>query len=268
MMRDPYLIQEILFENDNKKSNIIKINDVPKFDIEDFDLLEPKQFTKYTNTIENICRTSFEYRQLINYLRDNMNMNKCAFFDNVTNADSYKIKIHVHHEPFTLYDIVKTVFNKRQALRESLSVNMVAQEVMYLHYTLLVGLIPLSETVHELVHGNYLFVPMNKVFGNINFFIERYEKYFDDELQLNLEKVKEYTKVYNQELYKNKRLLEKKYLYLNIENQQLPNYQDIIDKLNSRMDEVKHSQEQLHAVYKLGECDENNKKIIMIREVV
>lgn len=266
-MRDPFEIKEILFDNDPNPSHIYKIPSVPKFDVEDYDLMEPKDFQKYMKNIENICRGSFEYRQLTNYLRDNTNMNQCAFFQNVSNENNFKIKIHIHHEPFTLYDIVRTIYNKRVRMRHSLNENQVAEEVMYLHYSLLVGLIPLSETIHELVHANYLFVPMDKVFGNIERFITMYEPYFEPELRLQLDKVRKYTSIYNEDLAKNIRLLDRNYLYLDMSDiYQLPSYDSIVEKMNQRIDTLRQQESAPVIELKIGDRDEYNRKIFMVRD--
>ena len=114
-------------------NDILVFDEIPEYDTQDYDVFNEKDFKKYISDIENICRTSFEYRQFVNYLREYMDMNKCSFFQNVTNSDTFKIKIHLHHSPFTLYDIVMTIFNKRMFDHESLEVEMVAKEVMYIH---------------------------------------------------------------------------------------------------------------------------------------
>ena len=87
------------------------------------------------------------------YLRNYMNMDHCAFFKGVSNFDTTGIKIHVHHSPITLYEIVVIIMDKRKFYNESLDIEMVAKEVIYVHYCALIGLIPLCQTVHKLVHS-------------------------------------------------------------------------------------------------------------------
>ncbi len=204
-MRDPYELKEV--EYSGQKLSVIEIDYIPEYDLEDYDLMDSKEFNKYIFSIEKIVRGSFEYRQLITFLRENMDMisiekivrgsfeyrqlitflrenmdmNKCSFYENVNNIDTCKIKIHIHHHPFTLYDICLMVYNKRSFYGESLEEEMVAKEVMFLHYNLMVGLIPLAETVHELVHNNYLFIPLDKVMGNYQQFINMYEDFMSPE---------------------------------------------------------------------------------------
>ena len=175
----------------------IVFDDIPEYDTQDYDIFDDKDFKKYIGDIEKICRTSFEYRQFVNYLREYMNMNKCSFFSNVTNSESFKIKIHLHHCPFTLYDICMTVFNKRNFYGESLEVEMVAKEVMYIHYFLMVGIIPLAETVHELVHSQILFIPIDNVLGNYSEFIEIYKEFIPEEAMERFEATMQQTIAYN-----------------------------------------------------------------------
>ena len=130
--------------------DIVKIpKDIPVMDIEDYDLFDDKEREKYINDLERHVRSSYEYRNMVQYLREYMNMNSCAFIPNITNEVNRKIKIELHHSPFTLRDICVTILNKRMKNNEMLTIESVAYEVMFVHYSLMVGLIPLSETVHQ-----------------------------------------------------------------------------------------------------------------------
>ena len=180
---------------DKKKSIYIKF--VPEFNISDYDLSNPKELSKYFKSIERICRNSRTYKKLINFLRENVDMNKCSYFKNVDNIDTYSLKIHIHHTPLTLYDIVTTVYNKRLLNHESLSEMMVAKEVMWLHYNLFVGLISLLETVHGSVHNGQAFIPTTKVYGMYKTFVKLYEPYMDKELLKVLSNMEEMSEDYD-----------------------------------------------------------------------
>ena len=52
----------------------------------------------------------------------------------------------------------------------------VSEEVMKVHYQNMVGLIPLSTTVHEIVHDGQLFIPLQAVKGNFVKFFSKYEE--------------------------------------------------------------------------------------------
>ena len=211
-MRDPDALHHFYEYTDNVP-DVIKIDNLPPFETPDYDLNDEKEMKKYLFDIERTVRNSFEYRyKWLKYLKEYVDMNQCSFYENVTNVDTSKIRIEIHHEPLSLYDIVLTVFNKRVAFRESLEVEMVAKEVMYHHFAMSIGVIPLAETVHELVHNHYLFIPTTKVFGNYKKFIQEYEPYIPLECLDSLKKIEEYTLAYDADEYK--QLLDRKYIYV------------------------------------------------------
>ena len=195
-MRNPNNIQ-VITEGNSAPSRVYKISNIPEYDYEDYNLYDPKQFKKYIDDIERNCRYSFEYNRWVYFLRENMNMNSCSIYQMVSNKETFKIKIHLHHEPITLYDMVIAVYNKRVANREPITEDMVAKEVMYQHYMLRVGLIPLSETVHELVHNQFLFVPTSAVFGKYWEFVDIYKDYMDPNTIATLEKIEAISKDFN-----------------------------------------------------------------------
>lgn len=180
-MRNPDLLNTAQDVYPDNGKTILEVKSVDDFDKLQYDFLDEKDFKKYIDDIKKLIRTSFEYRQLINCLKTEQGMNKCSFMDNVEYVPGGKVKIELHHEPFTLYDIIMAVFRKRQRNKEDTRIQCVAEEVMYLHYIGAVGLVPLSSTVHKLVHNQFLFVPTNIVMGNYNAFRNWYYNDIDPE---------------------------------------------------------------------------------------
>lgn len=240
-MRDPLNMNTIDTYNDDNYITL-SIDQIPKYDLMDWDVLsgDEKEFTKYISSIEKDVRTSFEYRQYINFLRQYLDMNCCSFFSNVNNIDNTKIKIEIHHEPLSLYDICLIVYNKRCYYRESLEEEMVAKEVMYLHYKLLVGLIPLSETVHELVHNQYLFVPTDRVLGHYKQFLDLYHDFILPEQFDILDRIENATNCYREEEYTN--VLMRNYIYLDLSGAyKLPRYEDVLQAMKNRIDYIRNN---------------------------
>ena len=134
-MRSPEALLRV--DNVYKKDGQTTL-ELPKlsyFDRVQYDLIDPKGFKRYISDIENMVRNSFEYKWFIEELKTNHGMNQCSFFENVSSEDgSRKVRIEIHHEPFTLYDIVMTVYKKRQAMGQDIRPSFVANEVMWLHY--------------------------------------------------------------------------------------------------------------------------------------
>ena len=114
-------------------------------------------------------------------------MNKCTFLDNVVADPFNHVSIELHHTPFTLYDITSAVISKRMELQESVAIYDVSNEIAWLHYMGMVGLIPVCETVHELIHNLYLFVPTFVVRGNYNAFVKYYSRWIDPYVMDNLD---------------------------------------------------------------------------------
>lgn len=222
--------------------DVIKIpENVPDFEFEDYDLMDDKDREKYIVDLERHVRSSFEYRQMVQYLREYMNMNSCAFIPNISNETSRRVRIEIHHSPFTLRDICCVILNKRMKNGEMLTIESVGYEVMFVHYSLMVGLIPLSETVHELVHTQYLFVPTDKVYGYYKAFVQTYYNYIDPELLDKLDELEKLTiaGTYN-DTYK--QVLEKKYITIDMEgNNQFEKLHELQSMLKQRLSDIKEA---------------------------
>lgn len=236
-MRD----SNINIDNYNSDPEIVSINELPEYNHKDYDLMDEKDFKKYIKDIERTIRNSMEYRSMVKFLRENMDMNKCSFYQNVNNIDTFKIKIHLHHHPFTLYDLCIIVYKKRLAYGEDIDVEDIAKEVMHLHYNMMVGLIPLAETPHELVHNKYLFIPLDRVYGAWSAF---YNMYFDfmelEYIELIRENV-ERTKTYK-ESEEELGILNKKYIYLDITGAyDIPDYNTVLEMMDKRIIEIDES---------------------------
>lgn len=248
------------FEN----AQVMVMDNIPDYDVDDYDLFNEKDFKKYIDDIERLVRSSREYREFVQYLRKYMDMNSSVFLKNVNNIETAKIKIELHHTPFTLYDIVLTVFNKRSRTRESLDVTMVAKEVAYIHYFLYVGLIPLSKTEHKLVHNQALFVPINLVLGKYDEFIEMYKQDIPEDAMSRYNTYKELTANYNQAM--NIQVLEINPTYLQMPGSDslgaysLPQLQQVMSVTQNTLSQLtqKHSH-----VYNLEDNKyDNNQKMI------
>ena len=197
----------------------INLTEIPECDIQCYCLEDNKEYEHFVKDVESQVRRSNEYKRMVSYLREYMGMDKCAFLKGVSNAENnFDIKIEIHHYPFTLRDIVDIVIRKRQYYHESITVQMVAKEVMMLHYKLLIGLIPLSQTVHELVHSSRLFIPVDKVLGRYDLFIQYYKPFCDPDQLETLDRIEKYSlEQVNPVL--NTNILETNKVYYEIEDQ-------------------------------------------------
>ena len=107
----------------------------------DWNLADQKDFKKkFLAELRNQYVDHLNTNSIFNIYVMHFNMNSCAFYRNVTNVPNPKIKIHIHHDPITLYDICTIIFRKRQTLGEPIDEESIAKEVMWNHYNGFVGL--------------------------------------------------------------------------------------------------------------------------------
>lgn len=149
--------------------------------------------TKFIKTVEQYCRKSPEYRDLMTVLKKKMDFNRCTVLKHLKCGNGKKYTIEIHHMPFTLFDIVAIIIMKREELGEELNIDFICNEVMELHYDGKVGLIPLTKTMHELYHDGQIFIPLQHVYQKYDKFAEEYGDYIDllpkckDKVQLMIE---------------------------------------------------------------------------------
>ena len=195
----------------------VKITDIPPIKRE-YNIMNDKDRIRLIKSVESIVRRSTEYKQYIKFLKDEIDMTECTFFSNVSNKNSNRISIEIHHEPFTLFDIVDIIVERFIIEDEELNPLLIADEVMGLHYKNMVGLIPLSGTVHQLVHDGKLFIPLQNVFGDYLLFLEKYSEYIPDHINEMLEvKIR-----MSKEVTLDTSILNKKFVYLEVDGFTLP----------------------------------------------
>jgi len=255
-MIDPDAIQA----QHHNLQNYIALEDVPEIEnVNPFNLDDDKEFNKYILTIKQVVRKSFEYRRYINFIRDKYGMNKDSFIEGVSNSEGFDIRIEIHHYPFSLDDIANIVYKKRCYYNENVSVWMVAKEIMSLHYKNMIGLIPLSKTVHELVHAHRLFIPINTVLGRYDLFVTYYRPFITDEQIDVLERIENYTAKQSNELLNNDIL---NYNKVNVdiknENYRLPEITNINQDMHNRIDVLKSNN------YMLPMIEDNKKEELEI----
>ena len=183
----------------------------------------PRDREKYIKTCEIIIRKSMEYKEYIKFLKENMHMDQCIVLSNLKNGDGKHYRIEIHHEPFTLFDIVETVINRRLEHGESICALKVADEVMDLHYSGMVGLIPLTVTMHELVHNGRIFVPLQFIYHNYAEFVSEYERYMNAALIEKIE-AKVNLSLHTQDIVSDS--LDIEFVYLNVDGFKFPQIPD------------------------------------------
>lgn len=242
MASEPTRIKNISMNLDKSPSEVkvLEIHYLQPYTRDEYSMEDNKELEKFIDDVEKDCRGSFEYQEMIKYFRENMNMDRCSFMSGITNKESTKMKIHIHHSPITLYEIVVTVLEKRKFYHESLEKEDVAKECVYAHYCLLIGLIPLCETIHQLVHNKYLFIPNDAVMGGYSKFIDMYSHWIPNPVKNKLERIEQHTNLYNEA--ENMGILQPNYVFVDMMGTyKLPKTSDLLDMLNNRMELIKNN---------------------------
>lgn len=137
------------------------------------DLIEigGKPLTRFIHKVEQLIRGSFELQNFTRYLRTEMEMTSCELMKEFSSED---VHIEIHHYPFTLYDLVEIALRRRSVEELPISTLALSKEVVAMHYKGLVGLVPLSKTVHDLAHAGKVFINLKRVYGDFRLFMQTY----------------------------------------------------------------------------------------------
>ena len=133
--------------------------------------------------MEKIIRKSYEYKSYINYLKQELDITRCAITPGLNQKD-LSFGLEFHHYPITLYDAVDTLTRYEFAHKGAGNLSMfdVMKTVMKEHYEGNIGLVPLSTTAHEMAHSGAIRIPASAIHGNYGKFIEKYHDYMTPEL--------------------------------------------------------------------------------------
>lgn len=134
-----------------------------------------KQMETFIKKIKNSVRGSLEYREWIDYIKNEMNINSCV----ITDENNDQVTIEIHHHPISMFSIVKAVLNDFIRAEQQFTSFDVMKEVMRLHYQNRVGYTALCTTIHEKFHNGYCDIPIESCQGDYRYLLKKYE--FDKE---------------------------------------------------------------------------------------
>lgn len=212
-------------KNNDKKSNIqvVVVKDVPEAKYRE-GLGTDVEKVQLIKRIESIVRGSGEYQDCTFFLRKYMDMNSCAFFHNISKETGSKVRVEIHHTPLTLFDIAAIVLERAIAEGDEIDDLLLAEEVTELHYDNMVGLIPLSKTLHELAHpkeGDPLVIPLYMIYGNYLGFLKKYQPYWENNevIKKKLDVFAEQTKQLKSSDYD---MLKEEFTYIKVDGFEMP----------------------------------------------
>lgn len=215
-MRIPHINKLRLESVDKASSAEIEVAIEPSVYLDDLGLFEDKkEYIKWVIRMKKLIRDSFEYEELIYFLKRKRGMDRCGVHPNQTIWDGFRIELH--HTPFCLEDIVHIVTNKRKQRGESMKMGDIAHEIMELHYLGLIGLYPLCMICHYFCHsdeGDSLFIPLENVFGDPEKFYEIYKPHITEGIQTKWNNLVQLNKGYHLITETIPVELQKKYIYV------------------------------------------------------
>jgi len=141
--------------------------------------LSGKDWLRFVNSVKGMIRSSIEYKLFISGCKIDLDLNNCSFLGNIIGED--KVDIEIHHCPLTLHDIIEIVADHMLSQGDTITTMTVAHEVLAAHFMGLVGILPLSETIHDLVHSGKVTVSMSQIYGNVGGFLRAYVGGIDEE---------------------------------------------------------------------------------------
>lgn len=132
---------------------------------------------KFIKSIESLIRKSGVYKGYIKYLKQEIGLNRCMVFSELTDED---VTIEMHHSVFTLFDCVSITLIKFLKENRQISSFDIAKEVLDDHINNLIPVAMVSKMVHEAVHPGRndiepYFIPLESSWGDIVKYIEKYK---------------------------------------------------------------------------------------------
>lgn len=177
-----------------------------------------KERRKCIERIKGLVRSSMEYKDYIFYLKQFAQFDRCAFYQQLSSSNpASKAKIEAHHGPLTIDDVCAIVLQKY--IDEGMEINelLIAEEVLELHYRNMVGLTPLSKTVHQVItNSDKVFVPVYMYYGNWMEFLDEYSEYVDEKYFDKIEEAIERTRGLTEEDFDALRV---QFIYLDVDGQ-------------------------------------------------
>lgn len=153
------------------------------------DYFDDKAIRKFIASTKRLIRSTKEYKGYISALLDT---NTYLAVDNLTsNVRAGDAGIELHHCPFNLDEIVEIVIAHNINNNIKFTTFSITDEILKLHYENCIGLVPLSETNHELAHAAKIFIKKEQIFGDYKKFANIYADALTEEQKYRIAKIDE-----------------------------------------------------------------------------
>lgn len=124
-----------------------------------------EEMSRFIKKVETLVRTSREYKIWVSHLRNGIGLTRCSFLAGLDYTTD-EIGLEMHHAPLTLYEIVEIIASHRFARGQAITSMTLADEVIQAHMRGVIGVVPLSKSVHKLVHAGAILIHPAQVHGH------------------------------------------------------------------------------------------------------
>lgn len=140
-------------------------------------------FVSFIKAVEQMVRTSKYYSRYIKYLKEDVGLNFCQVLSNIKTEDEDSLtKIEMHHGPIlTLFDYISIMVDHYLYHDKKINTFIISDAILEEHFNNRVQVVMLSETVHQEVHENNVFLNIKHAFGDLNAFLNKYKDGLSDE---------------------------------------------------------------------------------------
>ena len=148
-------------------------------------------FITFVKAVEKMVRSSKFYSRYVKFIKEDVGLNFCQVLSNIKQEDENSdVKIEMHHGPIlTLFDYITIMIDYMLYNDIKITSFEVADRILEEHFQNRIQIVMLSQTVHEEVHENNIFLNTKHAFGDLNAFLEKYRVGISDE---QIDKINKY----------------------------------------------------------------------------
>ena len=129
-------------------------------------LYDDRGRVSFIKTVTAMVRKCPEYARYRTFLLENLDMDRCSILSDLTPEEVSAAGLEIQHAPLALYDIAELILGQMQVDQMRITTFSVANRIMAYHWKGWVGLVPLTQTIHEAVHAGQVHVDPRTIFGN------------------------------------------------------------------------------------------------------
>lgn len=172
-------------------------------------------YNTYIKDIEKLVRKSKEYKAYKKFLMNDVGLNHCMVFPNISTELGEEVTIEMHHGPIlTLYDCCAIVVDHMLKNKLPVTTFRVAKQIIKEHEDNNIQVVMVCDLVHKLCHtgGSPIYINPKQAWGKLDVFLSKYKDGLNERrktiIQTNLDLAKHYHSIDKDDVlkaYKSKR---------------------------------------------------------------